>query len=412
MIDFVPTRPCQVGLSSERLSRIDSFANSEISRGRMPGAVLGIIRRGELAYLKAYGWRDPSARVPMTTDTLFWAASLTKPITAVAALMLVEEGLLRLGDPVSRYLPQFSDMQVADLQTDSRGREILNLIPAKRQPTILDLMRHTSGIILGQLFAAGGIGDSMGLVHRMYDDAVGNGINRPMSESEFLERLGQLPLLHHPGKVWHYSLGLDVLGFVIEAVSGRRLGDFMRERIFDPLGMVDTSFELRPEDASRYAGVLATDPITGAPQTLPDLAALQFHSGGAGLISTVEDYLRFGLMLLNGGALGDVRILGRKTVEYMTSNHLDDTVVNLIERADPSLAGYGFGLGVALRKQTEQTVILGSVGDFTWVGASGTQWWSDPKEDLVVVFMAHTPGPLRWEYRPTIKTLVMQAIQN
>jgi CubicO group peptidase (beta-lactamase class C family) len=412
MIDFESIAPSQVGLSTERLSRVESFVNSEISRRRMPGAVLGIVREGKLAHLKAYGWRDPSTRVPMTADTLFWAASLTKPVTTVAALILLEEGLLRLGDPLSRYLPQFCDMQVAELRTDSRGLEILNLIPAERQPTVLDLMRHTSGIILGQLFAAGGVGGSMGLVHQMYDAAVGNGINRPMTGAEFLERLGQLPLLHHPGTVWHYSLGLDVLGFVIEAVSGRRLGDFMRERIFDPLGMVDTSFELRPEDASRYAGILATDPITGAPQELPDLAALRFHSGGAGLISTVEDYLRFGLMLLNGGVLGNVRILGRKTVEYMTSNHLARSVTNLIERADPSLAGYGFGLGVAVRTRIEQTVILGSTGDFTWVGASGAQWWSDPQEDLVVVFMAHTPGPLRWEYRPTIKALVMQAIQN
>jgi CubicO group peptidase (beta-lactamase class C family) len=303
-------------------------------------------------------------------------------------------------------------MRVAEVQTDSRGQETFNSVPAERQPTIHDLMRHTSGIILGQLFAAGGVGGSMGLIHRMYDDAVGNGINKPMNGSLFLERLGQLPLMHHPGKVWHYSLGLDVLGFVIEAVSGSRLGDFMQKRIFGPLGMVDTSFELLQEDTFRYAGVVPTDPITGAPQELPDLAALQFHSGGAGLISSVKDYLRFGLMLLNGGALGDVRVLGRKTVEYMTSNHLGHDVINLIERADPSLAGYGFGLGVAVRTRADHTVMLGSTGDFTWVGASGTQWWSDPKEDLVAVFMAHTPGPLRWEYRPTIKALVMQAIQD
>jgi CubicO group peptidase (beta-lactamase class C family) len=244
MIETARVSPEEVGLSSGRLLRIRTYIEGEITRGRMPGAVLGIARRGKLAHLEAYGWRDVSASVPMTDDTLFWAASLTKPITAAAALILVEEGALRLSDPVGRYLPQFRDMLVAEVQTDSRGQETFNSVPAERQPTIHDLMRHTSGIILGQLFAAGGVGGSMGLIHRMYDDAVGNGINKPMNGSLFLERLGQLPLMHHPGKVWHYSLGLDVLGFVIEAVSGSRLGDFML------LWVLRKSFRILPRSSS------------------------------------------------------------------------------------------------------------------------------------------------------------------
>jgi CubicO group peptidase (beta-lactamase class C family) len=262
-------------------------------------------------------------------------------------------------------------------------------------------MRHTSGLIYG--------GRGVTPVHKLYPE--GSGVaGAKMSGPEFLDKLASLPLLHQPGKVWDYGFGLDVLGLVIEQVTGQTLGDYFREHIFAPLGMHDTAFQIPPAKAARYAQAL---PASDGPYLHDSRQPLKFEVGGACLSSTATDYLRFALMLLNRGKFGGQRVLARKTVEYMVSNHIDeDTVENRIGNADPTRADYGFGLGLAVRTRSGVVPMMGSPGEFNWPGAGGTNWWADPREDMAVVFMAVTPGPLRWHYRRLINALVYQAVEN
>ena len=394
-------RPEDVGLSSERLAAIGRMLNADIERGRIPGAVVAIVRKGKLVYFEPFGYRDKAAGVAMTTDTIFNIASMTKPVTAVGALMLYEQGRLLIGDPLEKYFPKFAARQVALL--DANGRIIVDSAPAANRITIQDLMRHTSGLIYG--------GRGTTAVHKLYP-ASSSAAATTMTGPEFLDQLSALPLLYEPGTVWDYGFGLDVLGLVVEQVAGEPLGAYLQERLFKPLGMVDTGFEIPPEKAARYARALPNDPDSGQPQAVtPDLTRpLKFACGGGCLASTASDYLRFAMMLLNKGELGETRVLGRKTVQYMTSDQLGPDVRNLIEKADPTRADYGFGLGLAVRTTPGIARTMGSVGDFSWPGASGTNWWADPREELAVVFMAHSPGPIRWHYRQAINALVYQAI--
>ncbi len=403
-IDVLPSaRPEDVGMSSERLADIERTLTDHVERGRLPGAVVAVARRDRLVSFAAIGYRDPARGVPMTTDTLFWIASMTKPLTVVAALTLVEQGKLLLGEPVSAYLPQFGERQVARVVPDAAGEPAIETVPARRQPTVLDLMRHTSGIIAGHLESSP--------IHRLYADAVGNGMT-PYTGAEFLERLSRLPLLHQPGEVWHYSFGIELLGLIVESLTGQPLGAYLRESVFGPLGMADTGFGVPADQWSRYAQPLSPDPETGQPLRLPDLTAARFDSGGAGAVSTVGDYLRFACMLENRGALGDTRVLGRKTVEFMTADQLwpgiDDARIGA---TDPLSAGYGFGLGVAVRRTTGGASVLGSPGDYSWPGSGGTYWWADPSERLVAVFMAATPTrQARTYYSQLVRALVLRAI--
>jgi CubicO group peptidase (beta-lactamase class C family) len=394
-------KPEDVGMSSGRLAEIRKVLDADITAGRLPGAVLAIARRGKLVYFEAFGFRDKGAEVPMTTDTIFNVASMTKPMTTVAALTLYEKGKVSIGDPVAMYLPKLGDMRVAVM--DSKGETITSTVPAARKITIQDLMRHTSGIVYG--------GRGATAVHKMYP-ASSSTVGMTMTGSEFIDNLSRLPLLYQPGTVWDYGFGLDILGVIVESIAGQRLGDYQREHLFLPLGMVDTGFAIPPEKASRYAKALPKDPDTGEAQSVtPDLTKpLKVDCGGGCAYSTASDYMRFALMLLNKGKYGDATILGRKTVEYMLSNQLGPEVKNLIVNADPTRADYGFGLGLAVRTTPGIVRMAGSVGEFSWPGASGTNWWADPKEDLVVVFMAHTLGLIRWHYRQVIAALVEQAI--
>jgi CubicO group peptidase (beta-lactamase class C family) len=396
-------RPEEVGMSSPRLADIGQMLEVETAAGRIPGAVVGIARRGKLVYFQAFGYRDKAAGVPMTVDTIFNIASMTKPLTAVAALMLYESGKLLIGEPLATYQPKFRDMQVAVL--DPAGEIIVDKVPAIRRITIQDLMRHTSGLIYG---ARGSTA-----VHKMYP-ASSTSAATTMTGAQFLAMLSSLPLRHQPGAVWDYGFGLDVLGLTVESLEQRTLGQVLQERVLNPLGMVDTGFFIPADKAERYARALPNDPVTGEPQSLdPDATRpLKFECGGGCAVSTAGDYLRFALMLLNKGKFGDTRILGRKTVEYMLSNQLGPDVKNLISAADPTRADYGFGLSVAVRTTPGIAPMMGSVGEFGWSGSSGTNWWADPQEDLVVVFMAHTPGPIRWHYRQVIKALVDRAIMD
>ncbi|HEX6840963.1 MAG TPA: serine hydrolase domain-containing protein [Stellaceae bacterium] len=395
--------PEDVGMSSERLARIATTLNADIDRGRIPGAVIAVARKGKLVYFEAFGWRDKAAGVKMTTDTIFSIASMTKPMVTVGALMLVEEGTLSVGDPVSKYLPQFATMQVAEL--DPSGDTVIGKTPAKRPISIRDLMIHTSGLVYG--------GRGTTAVHKLYPAGSGAAA-MTLTGQEFLDKLGSAPLLWQPGTVWDYGFGLDVLGLLIERVSEQSLGAYLRERLWQPLGMVDTSFVIPAENAARYAKALPNEPDTAKPQKVePDATKpTKFECGGGCAASTASDYLRFAAMLMDKGKFGDKRIIGRKTAEYMLSNQLGPEVRNLIGNADPTRADYGFGLGLAVRTTPGVVPLMGSVGDFSWPGASGTNWWADPKEELVVVFMAHSPGPTRWHYRQVINAMVYEAIED
>lgn len=395
-------KPEQVGMSSQRLARIGQVLNADIEKGRLPGAVVAVARKGKLVHLQSYGYLDKSAGTKMTDDAIFSIASMTKPIVAVGALQLFEQGRVQIDEPIANTFPQFSKMQVAQLKSPSDGAPGFDTVPAARPVTVQDLMRHTSGIVYG--------GRGATPVHKLYPPS-STGAGTSMTGQEFIDKLGSLPLLQQPGSTWDYGFGLDILGLLIEKASGQPLGKYLEAQVFKPLGMPDTGFLVPPEKQKRYAKAFPTDPDTGKPQFVLDLTKpLKFECGGGCAASTAGDYLRFAQMLLNGGRLDGRRVLSRKTVEYMLSNQLAPNTVNLVGNADPTNADMGFGLGVAVRTTPGIVRKVGSVGEFTWSGAYGTTWWADPKEQLAVVFMAQTPGPIRWHYRYVINALVEQAI--
>ena len=394
-------KPEEVGLSSERLARIGTVLKADIEAGRIPGAVIAIARHGKLVALDAYGWRDKAANLAMTTDTIFNIASMTKPMTTVGALMLYEQGKILIDDPLSKYFPKFAQMRVA--VRDANGEPTADTVPATRQITIQDLLRHTSGIIYG------GRGNT--LVHKMYPAGSGDA-SHDYDGAAFMDRLATLPLLHQPATVWDYGFGLDITGQIIESISKQTLGQYLQANLFAPLGMTDTGFAVSADKASRYAKPLPADPDTGKSQARsPELTQpLKFECGGGCAASTASDYLRFAMMLMNRGRSGEAQLLGRKTVDYMLSDQLGSNIKNLIGNADPTRADYGFGLGLAVRTTPGVVRMMGSVGQFSWPGASGTDWWVDPKEELAVVYLSAAPGPLRWHYRQKINALVYQAI--
>ncbi len=397
---FERAEPGDVGLSAVRLGRIRTALEREIASGLLPGAVVGITRAGRLAYLEAFGARDPQTSAPMQTDAIFSVASMTKAMVSTVIMQLMEEGLLLLADPVSKYLPQLAALKVA-----------ISLDPAKvetrapeRIPTIQDLLRHTSGLTYrdrGQSAA-----------HKLYP---GSSIVAAvkLSSEEFLDALSKSPLLFDPGTAWEYGFSSDVLGLVVEAITKKPLRETLRARLWAPLGMDDTGFALAPEKAGRYARCFAKDPLTGAPQQIHHATTerMQWDSGGGGAISTTTDYLRFTEMLFQSGELDGARVLGPKTVELMASDHLaPDQGRRIADTMDPSAMGYGFGLGFAVRRQSGISAIPGSEGDFYWSGVYGTYFWVDPAEQMTCVFMAAAPGLLRLRYRQLIRGLVYQAI--
>ncbi len=393
--------PEAVGMSSTRLARIVTALNASIESGQLPGAVVAVARRGHLVFHEAVGHLGPDRSAPMPRDALFAIASMTKPVTGVAALLLWEEGRLGLADPIERFLPSLGNRRVAVLnERVIAGQGPIETVPAERSITLQDLMRHTSGLTYG--------GRGTTAVHRLYPDS-SNVAGATLDSAAFLARVAAAPLLYQPGTVWDYGLSIDVIGLVVEAISGQSLGTFLQQRLFRPLGMVDTGFQVPPDKVARLARPLPRDPDTGAQQSVPDRArALRFECGGGGLASTALDYLRFAQMLLAGGVLGDTRILGRKTVEAMRTNRMTPDIANRIAELDPNSEGYGFGLTVGVRERV--STLMGSLGDFYWNGAYGTLWWADPAEDLAVVFMAQVPGEQRRRYRPLINSLVYQAL--
>ena len=395
--DSMPVaKPESVGLSSARLERLAQAIRQHVDDGRMPGAVVAIARRGKLAYYEAFGYVDKASSTPMPKDAIFALASMTKPMAAVATLMLAEEGKLLLNDPIGNYLPALKNMKVAT----PAGVE-----PARRQPTLQDLLRHTAGVSYGNR------GDTP--LHTLYSQKLRSADGQ--SAEEFLTELGKLPLHYQPGTQWDYSYGLDVAALAVEAVTKKRLGEFLQERVFTPLGMVDTGFVVPASKVARIAKPLPIDPETGRPLAFrAPVKAWQYDCGGGCASGTAADYMRFAQMLLNKGVLDGNRLLSRKTVEYMTANHLgrDVDVSRLHEFAVEHVDGFGFGLGVAVREHTGIAGVPGTPGEFLWSGAQGTMFWVDPKEELAVVFLASTPGPVRRHYRQLVKNLVVQAIAD
>jgi CubicO group peptidase (beta-lactamase class C family) len=388
-------RPEDIGLSPERLERIKATLRHDVERRLIPGAVMLIARGGRIGFAEAVGWRDREAQAPMTDDAIFRVASMTKPVTSVAAMILAEEGSLQISAPVAEYLPELKERTVG-----------VERVRARRTMTVQDLLRHTSGLT----YAA--FGDSP--VQMVWRDA--DLMNENQTNADLVAKLSQLPLMFEPGTTWEYSMSTDVLGRVVEVVSGQSLADFFASRITGPLGMSDTAFEATGERAARLAEP-QTDAATGARPPMRNVARPhRWASGGGGLVSTAADYLRFCQMLLNDGELDGTRILAPKTVAHMASNHLPPDI-GYGETARPRFGalapvpemGYGFGLGFAVRTAPGMSPVPGSVGEYFWGGVTGTYFWIDPAEDLIAVFLSQAPDR-RLYYRYLSRQLVYAAI--
>jgi CubicO group peptidase (beta-lactamase class C family) len=393
-------RPEQVGLSSERLQRITDMLKADVDKRMIPGAVVLVARHGKIAYFETVGVRDPATKVPMTKDSIFRIYSMSKPITSVSAMMLWEDGRFNLSEPVSKYIPQMGGLKVGVEKPDPNGgKPTLELVPTKRDMTIQDLFRHTSGLTYGFF--------GPGQVKKMYAEA--KVWNDYPSNAELVDRLAKLPLAYQPGTTWDYSHSTDVLGRLVEVISRQSLYQFEKERLLDTIGMKDTSFYVTDKvKQSRIAEPFPDDRSIGVDAEFNDPRVSQAaESGGGGMVGTAMDYARFLQMLLNGGTIDGKRILGPKTVAYMTSDHLGTA----IEQGPLYLpgAGFGFGLGFAVRKDAGVSAFAGTVGEYNWGGAGGTYFWVDPKEDMFVVFMMQSPKH-RVPYRYLLKDMVYAAV--
>ena len=423
------THPETVGLSAERLGRIAAHFNRYVDVGKIPGYLVLIARRGKTAYLHRYGLRDVGAALPVQEDTIFRIYSMTKPITSVAVLTLYERSLLHLDDPASEFVPGFKELDVFESGDEQSWRTV----PAEREMTIRDLLTHTSGLTYGHMQAHPI--DAMYRQRKFFEDA-------EMTLEDFADSLSELPLLFSPGTRWSYSVATDVLGYIIEVVSGKTLDQYFADEILEPLGMVDTAFAIAPEKAERFAANYERDGnsfrLIDKPSESSYLRQPKLPSGGGGLISTASDYLRFSQMLLNKGEFKGVRILGRRTVELMTSNHLpaDCDLANMgyVLHSDTRSEGVGMGLGArhnlrrgGVRTETRHdgvgfglggsvlldpaaAQILGSPGEFAWGGAASTFFWIDPREAMTAIFLTQLMPSSSYPIRRELRVLANQAL--
>jgi Beta-lactamase class C and other penicillin binding proteins len=385
--------PEDVGLSSSQLARIEAVTQKYVESGTVPGAVMLVARRGKIAWYKTMGFRDRAAKEPMRPDSIFRIYSMTKPIVSIAAMMLVEEGRMQISDPVSKYLPEIGNMKVG-VESEKDGKATMDLVDPAREMTVQDLLRHTSGLIYGTR--------GKSLVNAAYIDAkIGD---RSASNEEFVAKLSRLPLRFSPGDRWEYGVSTDVLGRVVEVVSGKTLGEFLNERIFAPLGMTDTGFYVTADKLNRAAQPWQ---MPEAPPMTPRFDVAQkprFESGGGGLTSTMEDYLRFAIMVADGGDFAGKRLLGKQTIEFMTADHT---------RARPGRPpGLGFGLGFEVRTSVGDAALPGSLGEYGWAGNAGTLFWIDPKEQLIAIYMVQVDDRVRIMLRNQFRTMVQSAIIN
>jgi len=388
--------PAELGLCPQRTRRLLDVFQSEIDHQRLPGAVLLIARHGKIALLECLGQQDPAAGTPMAVDSIFRIYSMTKPIVSVAVMMLMEQGKLLLSDPVSKYLPEFAAQQVAT--QDAQGR--VELRPPARAATVQDLLRHTAGLTY----------EFLGNVAVQQQYASANIGSRERSNAEFSKALAALPMMAEPGSVWEYSRATDVLGRLVEVVSGQTLGQFLREHILLPLGMHETTFAVPAAQHARIAEPFAHDPDGGVPMRLIDIrrtAALE--SAGGGLASTAMDYARFLQFMLNKGELDGVRLLGARTVEFMTADHLGGIPINGGAASTLLPPGHGFGLGFAVRTAAGLAPVPGSVGLYYWGGIAGTSFFVDPAQDLFALMLIQAPNQ-RDYFRPLFRGLVYAAL--
>jgi CubicO group peptidase (beta-lactamase class C family) len=369
-------QPESVGLLSDRLARIQPVMQGYIDRHEFAGVVTAVSRRGQVAHLAKVGWQEIESERPMSFDAIFRIYSMSKPITSAAVMMLCEQGQVRLGDPVSRYIPGFKNSRV---MVPRNGCDY-DLVPARREMTVHDLFTHSSGLSYGF--------DQQSALDDLYRKALRQRLDKDSSLTlaDFVAILTELPLAFHPGTAFRYSFSIDVLGYIIQLTSGMPFEDFLQERVFAPLGMVDTAFWVPPEKADRLAAIYGPAEEGGLkpldePITSRYLKPPHNPSGGGGLVSTVSDYLRFGQMLLNQGELDGTRLLGRKTVEWMLHNHLPEGIPANGDSAN------GFGLGGSVLLHPGLSHQPGSMGKFGWGGAANTQWWIDPAEEMQCLLM-------------------------
>jgi CubicO group peptidase (beta-lactamase class C family) len=386
------SKPEDVGLSSAQLKRLEQVTQKHIDEGLVPGAVMVVARRGKIAWLSTLGKRDVAAGDAMKFDSIFRIYSMTKPIVSVAVMQMVEEGKLQVSDPVSKFLPEIGKMKVGTEKTGADGRPLLQLADPERPMTVQDLLRHTSGLTYGSRGTT--------LVNQAYVAAkIGD---RSMSNEEFVAKLSTLSLKFSPGTRWEYGVSTDVLGRLVELIDGKKLGEALAARVFQPLGMVDSGFQVPADKLSRAA---QPGPRPGGQPMTPRFAVndgAKYESGGGGLTSTMEDYFRFTAMLANGGALSGKRLLGKQTVAFMTADHVGN------RPGRPP--GLGFGLGFEVRITTGEAALPGSVGEYGWAGNAGTLFWIDPKEQLIAIYMVQVSDPDRIALRNQFRTMVQSAI--
>jgi len=406
-MDTLPlVSPDQVGLSAARLARISAWMKGWVDSGKLPGLLVAVMRKGELAFAETYGRADVERNKPVRPDTIYRIYSMTKPLTSTAIMMLYEEGRFQLDNPISRFIPAFANSRVC--VGGSRGK--LDTVPAERDITFRDLLSHTSGLTYGFMEATP--------VDALYRSK--NGVDfqtATTSLKDVVERLATFPLIAQPGKAWNYSVSTDVLGYLVEVISGQPFEKYLVENVIKPLGMVDTDFFVPESKHDRFsanyqAGAGGKLEVIDDPTKSRYLKPRTVNSGGGGLVSTASDYLRFCKFMLNKGELDGVRLLGRKTVELMTMNHLRGDMADMgTPRWSESTAeGIGFGLGFSVTLDPAKAHIVGSRGEFSWGGAASTTFWCDPTEDMAVVMLTQLMPSTTYPIRRELRVLAYQAI--
>jgi CubicO group peptidase (beta-lactamase class C family) len=400
------TTPEDVGLSTERLARIDGWMDRLVADGKLAGLSVNVLRRGQLAYSRATGKADLARGTAFDASTIVRIYSMTKPLTSTAIMMLYEEGRFQLDDPITRFLPSFAHQRV--VTGGSRGK--LETVPAVRDITFRDLLTHTSGLTYGFMESSG--------ADAMYREIGVDFQSSDKSLAEVVDLAASCPLIAQPGAEWNYSIATDVLGRLVEVVSGQPFHEFLAARVLGPLGMHDTGFHVAPGKIGRFAANYVRHPKTGALLQFDEPATSRFAahpnvcSGGGGLTSTAADYLRFCAMMLNEGELDGTRLLGRKTVELMTSNHLDGDMaaMGMPRFSESNYAGIGFGLGFSVTLDPARAQILGSPGEYAWGGAASTAFWCDPAEDMAVVLLTQLMPSSTYPIRRELRVLTYQAV--
>ena len=395
------TEPEKLGFSSIRLKRLDNLMIRYVESGKLAGTVTCIARRGQVLHNKTFGYQNLETETPMAEDSIFRIYSMTKPITSVALMILYEEALFNLTDEVSQYIPAFKDVKVW-----GAGGALESPI---RPMTVQDLLRHSAGL------SYGGFADSKSPVDKLYDEA--DLLNQKITNAELTDRIANLPLLYHPGGKWHYSVATDVIGYLVELMSDKPLMDFMQEKIFNPLGMVDTAFRIDPSKLSRFCTLYGKTPesdfgVLDTPDTSEFLPPVTLQAGGSGLVSTITDYLKFTQCLLNKGELNGERLLGSKTIDLMTCNHLPSALLPIAFEGTEPMLGMGFGLGFGVMLDPAQTGVIGAVGDYGWGGYAETYFWNDPQEELIAILMTQYMPSQTYPIRKEFRTVVYQALDE